>query len=123
MAQILDAARTALDAARRHQADAARLIQEGNLTGCMQPLSHGLRQWQQARDAADSLLKAAPPESAQVEEAERLSAELAQCLGEVKRALGVEDWSALSDALAYDLDTLAARWQTLLVSLSDRSAP
>jgi len=43
---------------------------------------------------------------------------LAEQLAEVKRALAEQDWAALSDALAYDLEEQATQWREGLTTLS-----
>ena len=48
---------------------------------------------------------------------------LAECLSEVKRCLAVQDWAALSDVLAFDMDELARSWKRQLIELADQLKP
>lgn len=120
----VEAAARGLEQARECQAETARLIHEGSLAGCAEPLSGMLRLWQHARDAADLTIRLLNEKDASElgEQARGLSEELAGCLGEVKRSLASEDWSALADTLAYDLDALAEQWSGFLETLGSRVA-
>jgi hypothetical protein len=124
---LLDAAE-ALEKAAKDQGKSAELIQIGKIEEGMAPLSAALETWQVVREAVE---KAAGLVHLPLEEMEfpggargpdrllELIAGLTRKLEEVKRTLGVQDWSGLADVLAYDLTEEAQRWTAMLRALAE----
>jgi hypothetical protein len=123
---LFDAA-DALQEAKDRQAACAAQLQAGDIEGAMQTLGDAISVWQAVRDvvsrsaellglALDDLKIPADGRDRPVGDD---IASLTANLEELKRSVNGEDWSALSDVLAYDLDQQADRWRTLLASLAD----
>ncbi|MEO1510938.1 MAG: hypothetical protein AAFU70_02595, partial [Planctomycetota bacterium] len=95
-----------------------------------EPLSEALATWQAVRDVVvhASALAGVTPEEIEVPteqgavQAQDIIAELVGALEEIKRALTQQDWSALSDAIGYDLEDVAERWRAMLKQLAEVSA-
>jgi hypothetical protein len=116
-----------LEGAKEDQREAAELIQTGRLQDAMERLQSALRTWETVRQAVTdgcSLLGRSPDEvtvalpgggTGRVGEA---TAGLAGALGELKRALGAQDWSALADTLGFDMQDQADGWHELLLALA-----
>ncbi|MEL6330025.1 MAG: hypothetical protein AAFR38_10200 [Planctomycetota bacterium] len=120
----------ALDAAVQKQREAAEFVQQGELEAAGEPLSEALATWQAVRDVVvhASALAGVTPEEIEVPteqgavQAQDIIAELVGALEEIKRALTQQDWSALSDAIGYDLEDVAERWRAMLKQLAEVSA-
>lgn len=116
-----------VDAVRRasqRQLEAAETIQRGQPGEAMDAIQQCLELWASARDALDGTatlmcldLKSESPDGLSVAMAVR---DLAECLGQLRDSLSIEDWSSVSDVLAYDLSAAADQWERMLVAMSDR---
>ena len=118
----------ALEDATREQNAAAEKIQRGQIAEALSHVSSSLGVWDQVRTAVingTALLglnvgtlevRGAEGELISVEGAVRA---LAERLAEIKRTFTVQDWSALSDALAYDMQEQSAAWRGILVGLAE----
>jgi len=105
---------------------AAEMIESGRSEEAMDDLSEALSVWQAARDVVDqggellgepfAATRAGAPLAQNI-------TRLAECLSEVKRCLAVQDWAALSDVLAFDMDELAQSWKRQLIDLADQLKP
>lgn len=119
-------ARDALDQARQAQTRSAELIQSGKLEQSLEPLGEALETWRIVRDAVDKSMSLLGPAGAEMPSAAGLPAligRLTERLEEVKRSLAGQDWSALADALAYDMDEQAGEWKDMLAGLADALRP
>lgn len=120
---LLDAA-DALDEALKSQNICAEAIQTGQVQDALEPLRDALGIWDTIREVVVKSAKLMAIELDQIQdpgaEGEQgatithLTDALGEHLGEVKRCLGVQDWAALADVLAYDLADEVARWKRLL---------
>ena len=122
-------ARTVLDDAVNAQEAAADAVQSGALEDALEPLHKALQCWSLVRDVVDqsqallgqtaSSVTFDAPDGPTTGEA--AIARLSAALADVRSALERSDWSALSDALAYDLGDLSAVWRAMLEALGDRA--
>ncbi len=120
---FLDAA-DALDDARSEQSRAAEMVQVGHLSEAMKPLQSALATWQTVRDVVDRgsavlRIDLKSPSVAGGVSVEDRTSELLSRLNEIKSAITREDWSALSDILAYDLAEQIDAWKAMLRGLAD----
>lgn len=125
----LSDAADALDGARANQLECARLIQTGQVEAALGPLGKAIETWRAVRDAIDKSVEllgvpteggSGPDPSAT--ELASLARALWTHLEEVRRSLSAQDWSALSDALAYDMNEQVDQWRSLLRTMSARLA-
>jgi leucyl aminopeptidase (aminopeptidase T) len=128
---LLDA-REALDTARDDQRRAAELIQSGKVEEALAPLSAAIQTWQAVREAVEktAALARVPLDSLSFPGGATATDRVVDVVGgltgrleEIKRCLASEDWSALADALAYDMDEQAVRWQKLLAGMAEAFKP
>lgn len=113
----------ALTAAREEQAQAAGEVQAGRPERAMGALHGCFATWQSVLEVATQgcamrgvgLHQALTPELGSVADA---ISELHGHLRSLRDALAAEDWSAVSDILAYDLDAQVSRWLALLGHLA-----
>lgn len=127
---LYDAA-DALGEAKARQDSASELIQAGDTQKALDHLQEALGLWQLVRGTVDKSAELLSlrldqtvvkgDDGAELRLAEEADA-LKGSLGEIKSALEGQDWSALSDALSYDMDRRAATWQRLLRALGDHIA-
>jgi hypothetical protein len=114
----------ALEEAKADHVRAAELIQQGRIEDAMNRLTVAFGVWEQARTAVingSALLGVALPAMRTDEiDAEKAVADLAGRLGEIKRAFVAQDWSGLSDILAYDMPEQGSAWQRLLRGIAER---
>lgn len=121
----LKSAAEALETVRAQQHTAADLIQSGRTAEGLDHLQAALATWQVVRDVLSQASQLMGCDLSQVPlpvEGAGLAAsvsDLAGCLRELKQASEREDWSALADIIAYDLDAAAGRWGVLLSGLSE----
>lgn len=114
------------------QSAAASMLMEGKVSEAMDRLHSALRAWQTIRDAVldGTTLLGLRAEAISVPGrggngagegllSDRIRA-LADCLHEVKRSIGAEDWSGLSDVLGYDMQDQADEWEASLSGLADK---
>ncbi|MBK7404041.1 MAG: hypothetical protein IPJ41_05280 [Phycisphaerales bacterium] len=120
---LLDA-RDALDRARADQIAAADAVEAGRAQEAFGLVESSLGLWQAARQALDQGaqlvgldLSTLPADLGEILPGAVES--LARCLEEVRRCVGAQDWSGLSDLLRYDLDELARTWQRVLERVAD----
>jgi len=124
-------ARSVLDDGVAAQEQAAERIQSGSLEDALQPLQQALQCWSLVRDVVErsQALIGESPATIEFEgpggptTGGDCISKLTDALRDVRTALEQSDWSALSDALAYDLGDLAIAWRAMLEALSDRAAP
>jgi hypothetical protein len=127
---LLDAL-PALGECRTDQQRAAEMLHRGELAGAMEPLKRVLEGWAVVRELADKSLEllgltpahiAVPADAgATPTDGAACAAELAACLQRVREAVRGEDWGALADELAYDMDAQAGRWGVFLGAIADRA--
>lgn len=110
----LAGAAAALARATSAQSLAAELIQTARVEEALRPLVEAVEAWQEVRAAVAGELSWA----AGLESFEAMIAELSERLREVERSLRVQDWSALADALAYDMKEQAEGWRVLIEGVS-----
>ncbi len=125
---LLGVAETLADVKQEQQA-AAELLTLGKMSEAMDRLHHALRTWEGVRQAVidGTSLMGMSVETTRVQMpgggGERAMSDqvrdLASSLGEVKRAFGAEDWSALADALGYDMQERADQWRDTLIALAE----
>lgn len=113
----LGSARAALGRASAAQAQAADLIQTARVEESLRPLAEAIGAWQEVQETVSRELSWA----AGLESFEAMLEELAAKLREVQRSLGAQDWSALSDVLAYDMKEQAAGWGELIDGVAESS--
>lgn len=118
----------ALAEAQSEQRTAAEMIQAGDVAGALTHVSIALGVWDQVRAAVingTALLglrvetmevRGTGGVAVSVEDAVR---GLAGRLGEIKRAFTAQDWSALSDALSYDMQDQAEAWRGILIGIAE----
>lgn len=127
---LLDAADALLEA-KADQDLAAELVQTGNIEDAMGPMQRAISVWDAVQQIVEQTKELAglEPEAVLIEldgvsfEGRECIGELAKHLGEIKRSLTEQDWSSLSDELAYELDRLGLRWAAMLRALADTVDP
>lgn len=126
LCETLLQARDALERTRADQKRTAELIDSGDVSGAIGSLRGLVEGWQLVRSVVDQAatlvgtqLNTLDAGGTPGDEAVRA---LAADLVALRDAVSSEDWSALSDVLACDLDTRAGQWLALLTALSDRVA-
>jgi len=125
VASTLRGVAEALHEAKAEHVAAAELIQQGQIENAMGRLTTALGVWEQARTAVIngsellgySIVASSTPSG--TPSAQQAIDALAQRLGELKRAFVAQDWSGLSDTLAYDMPELADVWCKLLTGIAD----
>lgn len=121
----------ALVEAKARQDSAAELIQAGQTQQALDHLQEALGLWQLVRGTVDKSAEllslrldqtaVRTPEGEELRIASETDA-LKNSLQAVKSSLESQDWSALSDTLAYDMDRRAGTWQRMLRALGDHIA-
>jgi hypothetical protein len=114
----LQDASEALEQAREAQKRGAELIESGRPEESLTPLGEAIDVWRVVRDAVQKSVAIAPTGAGQAGLSELVTM-LGATLTEIKRSLTAQDWSALSDALHYDMDEQVDRWQSLLTHMVD----
>jgi|SRR5262245_38404042 len=122
---LLDAAE-ALDGVRVEQAAVAEMLQAGRTDEALEKLTGVMGTWQAVRDVLSRSAEVVSLDLStlklpDVDEESSLgpaTRALATHLREIKEAVSSEDWSALSDIVAYDLDAQAGVWRRVLTSLA-----
>lgn len=121
VAETFQQAAELLDDIKAAQDESARLLQSGELNEALAPLSQALGSWADVGDAFDrsaSLLQTPADQLAPDHDVDKIVSALARNLDEIKRCLGQQDWSALADVLAYELDSRVEQWQQMLDAAS-----
>jgi len=120
-------ARDALERTRADQATAAGMLDAGDVAGAIAALRGLVEGWQLVRSVLDQTAALASVSldelSADGTPGDEAVRALAGDLIALRDAVSNEDWSALSDVLACELDARAEQWLALLAGLSDRAAP
>jgi hypothetical protein len=122
---VLDAA-DAVESVRADQASAAEMIQTGRANEALDTLQRAFITWQAARDVVArgaallsiDLDRLALPGVAEDVSFASATTDLLSHLTQLKDALNRQDWSALADIVAYDLDADAQTWHALLTSFA-----
>jgi hypothetical protein len=131
VSQTLYDAAEALDQARAEQQGVADLIQSGRTAEIGEPLARVLGTWQAIgevveRGATLLTLDLSTMRLDGIDEDESFGASttaLREHLRALRDSVRDEDWSGVSDILAYDLDAQAERWARLLRALAGRVSP
>lgn len=115
-----------LDDAKASQDRAAELIQAGSVREAFGPLQRVLEAWGIIRDvvAQSSRLVGLSVNAVAVGDGltgEACVAELAERLSTLRRGVAHEDWSAVADELAYEMDGLVVRWRGLLTAMAEEA--
>lgn len=112
-----------LDEIRNDSAKAAELIQGGEVESALEPLERARASWRLVLDVVEksSMLlgveRAAPVGGEGCGSIADAEAQLAKSLIEVKRAVTEQDWSALSDELAYEVPGQVEAWKGIVGGL------
>ncbi len=119
-------ARDALERTRADQQTASALVDAGEVASALGSLRGIVEGWQLVRsvvDQAATLLEVPLHQlHADATPGDEVIRALAADLVALRDAVAREDWSALSDTLACDLDTRAGQWLGLVAALTDRAA-
>lgn len=119
-------ARDALDRTRADQQTAAGLVDSGEVAQALGSLRSIVEGWQLVRsvvDQAATLLETPLHQFRAIDTpGDEVIRALAGDLVALRDAVSREDWSALSDTLACDLDARAEQWLGLIAALTDRAA-
>lgn len=123
--ETLAEARDALARTREDQQRAAELVDSGEVAQAIGALRGIVEGWQMVRSVVDqtAALAGVALDGVRVgdETGDAVIRSLAQDLVALRDAVGREDWSALSDALACDLDARAGQWIDLMGELTSRA--
>lgn len=117
-----------LEHTKAQQTRAADHIGKGELEAGMNELAQALSSWDSVHQVvtggaallgldAESLSVRISGEAGTTSVGERVR-ELGTHLGAIKKAISVQDWAGLGDALSYDMGEQADKWRELLVALS-----
>lgn len=119
-------ARDALDRTRQDQQRAAELVDSGEVAQAIGSLRSIVEGWQIVRSVIDQAATLAGVPVTDLRAGETPGDEavraLAADLVSLRDAVAKEDWSALSDTLACDLDERAGQWTAMIADLTDRAA-
>lgn len=119
-------ARDALERTRQDQKQAADLIDAGEVAQALGSLRTIVEGWQLVRSVLDQSATLCGLGLHQLRAADTTGDEVVKALAtdliSLRDAVSREDWSALSDVLACDLDARAEQWLALIMHLSDRAA-
>lgn len=110
----LDGVLACLGRAAESQARAAELIQTARLEEALTPLAEAVGAWQEVQGSVAKEM----PWAAGLESFDAMIRDLSEKLREVERSLRAQDWSGLSDALAYDMREQAEGWRALIEGVS-----
>ncbi len=128
---LMDAA-DALEQAKVNQLSCARLIQSGEVEQSLEPLGRAIETWRAVRDALEKsieLLGTAGVSAADaasgpgVDDLSALVQSLWGRLEEVRRSLSAQDWSALADALSYEMNDQVEQWKSTLRGMAENLRP
>jgi len=119
-------ARDALERTRQDQRQAAALIDAGELAQALGSLRTIVEGWQLVRSVLDQSATLCGLGLHQLRAADTTGDEVVKALATdllaLRDAVAREDWSALSDVLACDLDARAEQWLAMIMHLSDHAA-
>jgi hypothetical protein len=117
-------ARESLALVREDQSTAADHLRTGELEPAVESLNAILTGWQAVGDVVAQSAELAEIDLNTFEfggtNASTTIEKLSETLFEIRTNLTHQDWSALGDAIEYDLDELANQWDTLLGALAQR---
>ncbi len=125
---LMDAA-DALDQAKANQLACARLIQSGEVEQSLEPLGRAIETWRAVRDALERSTETLGDRSESagpgpgVDELAALVQSLWTRLEEVRRSLSAQDWSALADALSYEMSDQVEQWKSTLRAMAENLRP
>jgi hypothetical protein len=119
-------ARDALDRTRADQQAAAGLVDSGEVAQALGSLRSIVEGWQLVRSVVDQAATLLDIPLHQLRSNDTPGDEIIRALANdlvaLRDAVSREDWSALSDTLACDLDARAEQWLGLIAALTDRAA-
>lgn len=119
-------ARDALDRTRADQQAAAGLVDSGEVAQALGSLRSIVEGWQLVRSVVDQAATLLDIPLHQLRSNDTPGDEVIRALANdlvaLRDAVSREDWSALSDTLACDLDARAEQWLGLIAALTDRAA-
>jgi hypothetical protein len=119
-------ARDALDRTRADQQAAAGLVDSGEVAQALGSLRSIVEGWQLVRSVVDQAATLLDVPLHQLRSNDTPGDEIIRALAgdlvALRDAVSREDWSALSDTLACDLDARAEQWLGLIAALTDRAA-
>lgn len=119
-------ARDALDRTRADQQSAAGLVDGGEVAQALGSLRSIVEGWQLVRSVVDQAASLLEVPLHQLRAGDTPGDEVVRALAgdlvALRDAVSREDWSALSDTLACDLDARAEQWLGLIAALTDRAA-
>lgn len=122
--ETLRDARDALESTRADQRRGAALIDKGEVGEAIGALRSIVEGWQAVRTVVDQAAALGDVQLDTLTAGELSGVELFNALTAdliaLRNAVGGEDWSALSDVLAFDLDERAAQWGVLIETLITR---
>jgi hypothetical protein len=117
---ILHEAVDALQQAKERQRVAIDLLEQGIATEAFEHLGYGLQLWDMVQQVVSRTSNIAPPaDDAQREHIDAQVILLRDRLGELRDAVGQEDWAGLGDLVRYDLTELAESWSVMLRTWAD----
>ncbi len=127
---LMDAA-DALDQAKANQLACARLIQSGEVEQSLDPLGRAIETWRAVRDALERSMETlgdrpqgqGPDAGPGVDDLAALVQSLWTRLEEVRRSLSAQDWSALADALSYEMSDQVEQWKSTLRAMAENLRP
>ena len=96
------------------QDSAAELIQTAKLEDALKPLAAAIQSWQNVQQIVAHEM----PWAAGSEAFNSMLDDLKSRLLEIQRGLQHEDWSAVSDCLAFDMKEQAEGWRTLIEGIA-----
>lgn len=114
VAEALMQVAEAIEETRGEHEAVAELIQGGEVEQGLDRLRALLAVWQRTQELIDLSLQTP---GVNLNESQRLgesAEELVDRLNELKRSLGVRDWSSASDVLLYDMPEMIGRWGVML---------
>lgn len=118
LTETIHSAKEALTLTREDQSQAADLLRTGELENAAESLRAVLEGWQAVRDVVGQSAALAGIDINELSFEGTTGAacveKLSKTLEEILATLGRQDWSALGDALEYDLDEQAVCWDRML---------
>lgn len=126
--EALEAAATSLEQAEEVQQLAAGELHRGRTAAALEPVAVAMDLWRAVHEALThsaellniSLAEFSSSLSGDGPSVAQRAGELAGVLASLKRALEIEDWSAVSDLLGHDLSEQVSVWRGILTLLARR---
>ncbi len=117
-----------LDRTSASQAEAARMLQKGDLPGALREIGGIVECWARVRQvvglvaqASEAGLDGPGADATFTGRLPDMAKDLTSGLSELKRAVQAQDWAALADVLAFDLEDQANRWRSWFGELAQRT--